>query len=375
MVETVIKFENVRKKFGNLIAVNNFNLEIKKGEVVGFIGPNGAGKTTTLKLLARLINPNSGKIFVINNQGTLQNVFKDSKNLVELGFLIDIPHFYNSTPYRLLKYIANIRNYPKEKIKQRIDHLLQIFKLFTWKYKRINTFSKGMNQKIGFIAAVIHEPEIIVLDEPQTGLDPNARIKIRNYIRSLKDEGKTVFVSSHMLHEIAEVCDKIVLINQGSILGFDTIENLEHLLATKEIVCKLLYPFPTEKTNSIIRLVNSYSEGLYKAYDVVELDFTNNAKEQLFHRSKHHFKALLGRENVARAFLNHGGLHVQLLDIDFTKKNVTSVLLACETPLIEAQRKEFNAQYATVRRTWRIREKDTGNFTQFKDNLTQLERS
>ncbi|KKM07677.1 hypothetical protein LCGC14_0807310 [marine sediment metagenome] len=122
-----------------------------------------------------------------------------------------------------------------------------------------------------------------------------------------------------------------------------------------------------------IRLVNSYSEGLYEAYDVKELDFTNNAKEQLFHRSKHHFKALLGRENVARAFLNHGGLHVQLLDIDFTKKNVTSVLLACETPLIEAQRKEFNAQYATVRRTWRIREKDTGNFTQFKDNLTQLE--
>ena len=123
-----------------------------------------------------------------------------------------------------------------------------------------------------------------------------------------------------------------------------------------------------------IRLVNSYREGLYKAYDVEELDFTNNAKEQLFHCSKHHFKALLGRKNVARAFLNHGGLHVQLLDIDFTKKNVTNVLLACETPLIEAQRKEFNAQYATVRRTWRIREKDTGNFTQFKHNLTQLER-
>jgi hypothetical protein len=122
-----------------------------------------------------------------------------------------------------------------------------------------------------------------------------------------------------------------------------------------------------------VRLVDSYSEGLYQAYDVEELEFTNNAKEQLFHRSKHHFKALLGRENVARAFLNHGSLHVQLLDIDFTKKNVTSVLLASETPLIEAQRKEFNAQYATVRRTWRIREKDTGNFTQFKDNLTQLE--
>jgi hypothetical protein len=122
-----------------------------------------------------------------------------------------------------------------------------------------------------------------------------------------------------------------------------------------------------------IRLVNSYCEGLYKAYDVEELDFTNNAKEQLFHRSKHHFRALLGRDNIARAFQNHGGLHVQLLDIDFTKKNITNVLLASETPLIEAQRKDFNAQYATIKRTWRIREKDTGNFTQFIDNITQLE--
>ncbi|GAG77340.1 unnamed protein product, partial [marine sediment metagenome] len=104
-----------------------------------------------------------------------------------------------------------------------------------------------------------------------------------------------------------------------------------------------------------IRLVNSYCEGLYTAYDVKELDFTNNAKEQLFHRSKHHFRALLGRENVANAFLNHGALHVQLLDIDYSKENVSQVLLACETPLVESQRRKFHAQYATVRRTWRIR--------------------
>jgi len=144
---------------------------------------------------------------------------------------------------------------------------------------------------------------------------------------------------------------------------------------------KIKWQYPSFKLNceeiwqQWIRLVDSYSEGLYQAYNVEALDFTNNAKEQLFHRSKHHFKSLLGRENVARAFLNHGSLHVQLLDIDFTKENVTSVLLACETPLIEAQRKEFNAQYLTVRRTWRIREKDTGNFTQFKANIIQLERT
>ena len=121
-----------------------------------------------------------------------------------------------------------------------------------------------------------------------------------------------------------------------------------------------------------IRLVKSYEKGLLVAYDMEELDFTNNAKEQLFHRSKHHFKALLGRNNVSSAFLNHGALHVQLLDVDFSKEHVSSVLLASETPLIEANRKSFHAQYATVKRTWRIREVNTGNLTRFEDNLKQV---
>jgi len=121
-----------------------------------------------------------------------------------------------------------------------------------------------------------------------------------------------------------------------------------------------------------IRLVKSYERGLLVAYDMEELDFTNNAKEQLFHRSKHHFKALLGRNNISSAFLNHGALHVQLLDVDFSKEHVSSVLLASETPLIEANRKSFHAQYATVKRTWRIREVNTGNLTRFEDNLKQV---
>ena len=121
-----------------------------------------------------------------------------------------------------------------------------------------------------------------------------------------------------------------------------------------------------------IRLVNSYQRGLFIAYDNDELELTNNAKEQLFHRSKHHFRALLGRENISRIFLEHGGLYSQLLDVDYSKKNVTTILLASETPLIGAQRKRFTAQYATVRRTWKIREIDTGNFKRFEDNLQQL---
>ena len=123
-----------------------------------------------------------------------------------------------------------------------------------------------------------------------------------------------------------------------------------------------------------IRLTNSYRDGLFLAYDDEELEFTNNAKEQLFHRSKHHFRALLGRENISRIFLEHGALYSQLIDLDYSKKNVSSILLASETPLTESHRKRFTAQYATVRRTWKIRERDTGNFKHFKANLERLGR-
>jgi hypothetical protein len=121
-----------------------------------------------------------------------------------------------------------------------------------------------------------------------------------------------------------------------------------------------------------IRLIKSYKAGLFTAYDDDELEFTNNAKEQLFHRSKHHFRALLGRENISRIFLEHGGLYSRLVDIDYSKKNVTSILLACETPLTESHRREFIASYATVRRTWKIREKETGNFTRFGDHIIEF---
>ncbi|MHA1334128.1 MAG: hypothetical protein ACTSPW_00085 [Promethearchaeota archaeon] len=122
-----------------------------------------------------------------------------------------------------------------------------------------------------------------------------------------------------------------------------------------------------------IRLVHSYEKGLYVAYDNDNLDFTNNPKEQLFHRTKHHFKSLLGRQNVSRIFLEHGGLYSQLLDIDYSKKAITRILLACEIPLIESTRRNFVAQYAVVKKNWKIREIDTGNMAKLIDNLSQLE--
>lgn len=253
MSEIVIKIESLSKRYGNLLALDNLNLEVYKGEIIGLLGPNGAGKTTTLKLIARLIRPYTGKIMVKNQQGELQNIFENSKNLIEMGFLIDIPQFLNTTPHRLLKYIINIRNYPKDKRKDRINYLLNKFDLIGWKYKKVKTFSKGMIQKLGFIAAIIHDPEFIILDEPQTGMDPNSRVRVREFIKVLKKEGKTIFLSSHMLYEIGEICDKIVLLNHGLVVGFDSIESLNQLLKTKELICEIHNPISPENVESLIK--------------------------------------------------------------------------------------------------------------------------
>ncbi|MFX1235583.1 MAG: ABC transporter ATP-binding protein, partial [Promethearchaeota archaeon] len=207
---------------------------------------------TTIKMIAKILRPNSGKILVRTNHSHLEDLQNISSTVSQMGFLIDIPNFYNMTAYELLKYFAKIQKYPRDKINDRIDELLTLFGLSEWKYEKVKNFSKGMTQKLGIIQAIIHDPEIVILDEPQTGLDPLARIEIRKYIRELQSQGKTIFVASHMLYEISEVCDKIALINYGKIIGFDTVENLASNLRTSMLNCILLKPLEPEKLGPII---------------------------------------------------------------------------------------------------------------------------
>ncbi|MHA1148721.1 MAG: ABC transporter ATP-binding protein [Promethearchaeota archaeon] len=259
--DVILKLESLSKNYGGkLLAVDNVNLEVKRGETIGLVGPNGAGKTTIIKMIAKLLRPTSGRILLKNKEGELQEIDRHSKNLIQLGFLIDIPSFYDMNAYQTLKYFAKLHGYPKEKIDTRIDELLALFKLSDWKYKKIRTFSKGMTQKMGIIQAIIHDPEIIILDEPQTGLDPKARVEVRKYIRQLQHHGKTIFVASHMLYEISEVCDKIALINRGKIIAFDSIENLEKKLKTNELKIRLLNEITTEKLESLKKRIVSKLE-------------------------------------------------------------------------------------------------------------------
>ena len=255
MSEVVMKLENLTKKYGNFTAVNEINLEVRRGEIIGLVGPNGAGKTTTIKMMAKILRPNSGRILIRTNHSDLEDLRNVSSTITQIGFLIDIPAFYNMTAYQLLRYFANLQNYPKDQIDERINELITLFNLTEWKHEKVKTFSKGMVQKLGIIQAIIHDPEIVILDEPQTGLDPLARVEIRRYIRKLQSQGKTIFVASHMLYEISEVCDKIALINYGSIIGFDTVEKLALVLKTSELNCVLLNPInPSELEPLLNRL-------------------------------------------------------------------------------------------------------------------------
>ena len=255
MAQSILKFENVSKTYGNLLALDGISFSVNQNEIVGLIGPNGAGKTTALKLIARLLIPNEGRILIKTRKGHLQDIRIHEKNLIEMGFLIDIPHFYNTNPASLLRLIAKIRNYPKDQIEDRMDTLLKSFNLYEWKYKKIKTFSKGMVQKLGFCTAIIHDPEVVILDEPQTGLDPQSRIIIREYLRNLKKEGKTIIISSHLLEEIREICDKIALINQGKLVGYDTIDNLEITYKTKELICEIEKPIALSDRKELLEKI------------------------------------------------------------------------------------------------------------------------
>lgn len=283
--ETIIKLENLSKHFGSLKAVDNINLEVKKGETIGLVGPNGAGKTTTIKMISTIMKPTSGKIFVQNKHGELQNLLTNDRNLVPRGFLIDIPSFYEMTPAQLLKYFAKLQHYPNDQIEDRMNKLLQLFNLYEWKYENVEDFSKGMKQKLGVIQAIIHDPDFIILDEPQTGLDPKARIDIRRFIRSLQKQGKTIFVASHLLHEISEICDKIALINHGQIIAFDTIENLEINLKTNELVFQTLSEITPDKLKTIIdNLTMEFDPYLDKDLDpkISKIPVSYNIKEKEF---------------------------------------------------------------------------------------------
>ena len=252
MENSVITVNNVTKKFGNFTALDNLSLSINENTCVGFLGPNGAGKTTLIKILTGLIRPNTGTV-KINGTDVEQN---KRVALSQIGALVETPEFYSyMTPHDILSYFGSIRGIPKGVLGEKIDEVLKTVKLENWSRKKIGKFSKGMKQRLALASALIHEPSILILDEPTTGLDPRGAVEIREIIKSLKNSGKTIFLSSHMLNEVQEVCDEVALVDKGILARHIKISNFEDTNSIK-IEIKTLNPIDKTQLSQITQIEN-----------------------------------------------------------------------------------------------------------------------
>ena len=214
---------NLSKIYGDFTALSDLNLKIEGAKCVGFLGPNGAGKTTTLKIFTDMIFPTKGKA-LINGIGVHEN---KRKALEHCGALIESPEIYPSfTPREALSMIAEIRGVPSTEIANRIDDSIAEVKMIEWKDKKVGKFSKGMKQRINIAASLISNPDIILLDEPTSGLDPRGMAEVRDIVKSLKKRDRLIFMSSHLLPEVSDVCDEVAMIDHGKLLVYDTLSNV-----------------------------------------------------------------------------------------------------------------------------------------------------
>lgn len=227
-----IRIENLTKTYGVHKAVDNISFEVKTGEILGFLGPNGAGKTTTMKIITNYLNCEQGNVW-IGGKSMTENADEIKKHI---GYLPESnPLYYDMPVIDYLAFCADLQGVEKSQIPQRIREMVKVCGLNKEKHKKIGELSKGFRQRVGIAQAMIHNPSILVLDEPTTGLDPNQIVEIRKLIRELGRE-KTVILSTHILPEVEATCDRILIINNGKIVADGTSESLRKQAQGQEIL-------------------------------------------------------------------------------------------------------------------------------------------
>jgi ABC-2 type transport system ATP-binding protein len=218
-MDAILETKNLRVEYRSRelkqaakLALKGLNLRVNAGEVFGFLGPNGAGKTTTMNVLLGYVNPTGGEAFLFD-----VNV-REPIARQRIGYLPELTYYYKFlTAEELLRFYARIFGIPKAETEKRIDQLLKLVELDHARKRPIRTYSKGMQQRAGLAQALINNPDLLLLDEPTSGLDPLGRMKVREIIQRLKNEGKTVFFSSHELGEVETVCDRVAILHQGEL--------------------------------------------------------------------------------------------------------------------------------------------------------------
>src|SRR5579872_6299853 len=249
----LIEAIKLTKEYDSFTALDNLDLRIEGAKCVGFLGPNGAGKTTTLKIFTDLIRRSSGQA-MINGVDVHSN---KKKALAAVATLIETPEIYPSlTPREALMMIAEQRGVPASIRKKKIEEALNEVHMEEWAGKRVGKFSKGMKQRIDIASTLLNDPEIILLDEPTSGLDPRGMSEVRDIVKNLKKRKRLIFMSSHLLPEVMDVCDEVAMIDHGKLLAYDSIQNLTRKFSSGEGVAEIGF-VGTIADDGIIKAVES----------------------------------------------------------------------------------------------------------------------
>jgi ABC-2 type transport system ATP-binding protein len=227
----MIDLINITKDYGTTIAVNNLNLHVASGDIYGFIGPNGAGKTTTIRMMGGIIEPSSGSI-IIDGIDMKENPVAAKKII---GVVPDRPFLYEKlTGAEFLKFIADIYEVDAKSVRQRSDDLLRQFALWDWANEIIEAYSHGMKQRLIIAAALMHDPKILVVDEPMVGLDPSAVRMVKDIFKDLASKNVAIFVSTHTLSIAEDMCDRIGVIHKGNLVAQGTMDELNSAAQTQK---------------------------------------------------------------------------------------------------------------------------------------------
>ena len=224
----MIRLTKLTKRYGKFTAVDGIDLEIRKGELFGFLGPNGAGKTTTMRMIAGILQPTSGTIEIAGDDLAADPL----KAKQRLGFIPDRPYVYDKlTGAEFLRFVAALYGQDGEAVERRMEELLDLFELLPWKDELVESYSHGMRQKLIISSALLHRPEVVVVDEPMVGLDPKGQRFLKELFRAFVDRGGTVLMSTHTLDTVEEMCDRIGIIVGGKILACGTMAEVRQQTA------------------------------------------------------------------------------------------------------------------------------------------------
>lgn len=279
----MIEVKNLTKRYGKHLAVDDLSLTVEKGQIYGFLGPNGAGKSTTMNIMTGYLGATSGEI-LINGHDILREP-QEAKKCI--GYLPEqLPLYMEMTVWEYLNFAAELKKIPKDEVKKQIEKVAKLTRLEEVQNRLIHNLSKGYKQRVGLAQAILGFPEIIILDEPTVGLDPKQIIEIRELIRTLA-KNHTVILSSHILAEVREVCDYIMLIAKGKLVASDTPENLENLMSGTGHV-ELEAKTSMEKARAILKEIPQISKAEYQEETKesvtvrIESEGQSDIREQLF---------------------------------------------------------------------------------------------